>query len=67
MRTPPPEPSQPAPRPWFGNRRLLWVIAVAIVANLVVAGILGRAEPTPEVPYSVFAAQARADELGADG
>ncbi len=65
MRTPPPEPSQPAPRPWFGNRRLLWVIAVAIVANLVVAGILGRSEATPEVPYSVFAAQARTDNIAA--
>jgi cell division protease FtsH len=65
VRTPPPEPSQPAPRPWFGNRRLLWVIAVAIVANLVVAGILGRSEATPEVPYSVFAAQARTDNIAA--
>jgi cell division protease FtsH len=41
------------------------VIAVAIVANLVVAGILGRSEATPEVPYSVFAAQARTDNIAA--
>ena len=65
MRTPPPEPSQPAPRPWFGNRRLLWVIAVAVVANLVIAGILGRAEPTPSVPYSTFVAEVAADNVAA--
>ena len=41
------------------------MIAVAIVANLVVAGILGRSEATPEVPYSVFAAQARTDNIAA--
>ena len=65
MRTPTPELQPSKPRPWFSNQRLLWVIAVAVIANLVLASILGRAEPTPSVPYSTFVTAVDADNVAA--
>ena len=65
VRTPTPEPPSKTSRPWFSNQRLLWVIAVAVIANLVIAGILGRSEPTPSVPYSTFVAEVATDNVAA--
>ncbi|MFM8268383.1 MAG: ATP-dependent zinc metalloprotease FtsH [Ilumatobacteraceae bacterium] len=59
-----PESGEPAHRRhWLKPSRLLWVIAAAVVGNLLIVSLLSDGEGRVEVAYSVFAAQVEADNV----